>query len=407
MSYAVTMISEMTTMRKAGIGLVAFLLVVGLGYGFWPTATPVTVARADRDSMRVVIEEEGQTRLRDRYVLEVPATGYLRRIEVSVGDSVTDGDELARLTTRPEPILDAGTYEMTAALADRGDASLERRRAERKRASAEYRYRKKELARVRALREAGEASEERFDRVQFQYRQAKARLEAARRAIEQARAERRAARSYLSRSSNATDSLAVRASVTAPVNGRVLRVHRKDAGVVKTGTPLVTIGDPDSLEVIADVLSSEAVRISSGVPVRLVRWGGGQAARGTVRVVSPEGRTDVSALGVEQQRVRVITDLTGPPSVRRRLGAGYRVVARFVVWQGRDVLQVPQSSLFRHEGGWAVFTVRNGEARLQPVQVGHRSGLMAEIRSGLKAGTRVVTHPGNQLSDGTEVEVRR
>jgi HlyD family secretion protein len=176
--------------------------------------------------------------------------------------------------------------------------------------------------------------------------------------------------------------------------------------VVQAGTPLFTVGDPDSLEVSVDVLSSDAVRMSAGTPVEIVRWGGNRTLRGTVRVVEPLGRTEVSALGVEEQRVEVVSDVELPAAVQGRLGTGYRVVARFVLWAGADVLQVPQSALFRHDGGWAVFVVRGGRAERQPVTVGYRSGLRAQITDGLSEGTQVVTHPGEALEDGSRVEAR-
>jgi HlyD family secretion protein len=224
--------------------------------------------------------------------------------------------------------------------------------------------------------------------------------------VAQAKGELAAARSRLARETPAPDALPSRVSIRAPVDGRILRIHQKSAGVVQGGTPLFMVGDPDSLEVSVDVLSSDAVRMSEGTPVEIVRWGGDRTLRGTVRVVEPMGRTEVSALGVEEQRVEVLSTIEVAPTVQGRLGTGYRVVARFVLWEGANVLQVPQSALFRHDGGWAVFAVRDGRAQIQPVVVGHRSGLRAEITDGLDTGTRVVTHPGTDLSDGTRVTPR-
>jgi HlyD family secretion protein len=166
------------------------------------------------------------------------------------------------------------------------------------------------------------------------------------------------------------------------------------------------MGHPDSLEVSVDVLSSDAVRITEGTPVEIVRWGGGGTLDGRVRAVPPQGKTEVSALGVEEQRVEVLVDFIDPSSRWAQLGTGYRVVARFVLWAEGDVLQVPQSALFRHDGGWAVFVVRGGRAERLPVDVGYRSGLRAQITDGLSEGARVVTHPGEQLSDGARVTAR-
>jgi len=224
--------------------------------------------------------------------------------------------------------------------------------------------------------------------------------------VSQAKGELEAARSRLARTTPSPEALSNRVSIRAPADGRILRVHQTSAGVVQAGAPLFTVGNPDSLEVAVDVLSSDAVRMDAGTPVEIVRWGGDRTLRGSVRVVEPMGRTEVSALGVEEQRVDVVADLRLPPSVRGRLGTGCRVVARFITWAGADVLQVPQSALFRHDDGWAVFALRDGRAQRQPVQVGHRSGLRVQITEGLSEGTRVVTHPGDELSDGSRVESR-
>ena len=240
------------------------------------------------------------------------------------------------------------------------------------------------------------------------FRQADAEHAAARQAVSQAPHEVEAAESRLARSVSSLDALASRVAIRAPTDGRLLEVHQRSAGVVQAGTPLFTLGNPDSLEISVDVLSSDAVEITEEMPVELMRWRRGSAPMlsGRVRRVSPQGRTEVSALGVEEQRVEVIADPTGSPAAWERLGTGYRVVARFILWAGADVLQVPQSALFPHDDGWAVFVVRDGRAHLQTVKVGHQSGLRAQIVEGLAAGDRVVTHPADELSDGMRVEAR-
>ena len=240
------------------------------------------------------------------------------------------------------------------------------------------------------------------------FRQADAEHAAARQAVSQAPHEVEAAESRLARSVSSLDALASRVAIRAPTDGRLLEVHQRSAGVVQAGTPLFTLGNPDSLEISVDVLSSDAVEITEEMPVELMRWRRGSAPMlsGRVRRVSPQGRTEVSALGVEEQRVEVIVDPTGSPAAWERLGTGFRVVARFILWAGADVLQVPQSALFPHDDGWAVFVVRDGRAHLQTVKVGHQSGLRAQIVEGLAAGDRVVTHPADELSDGMRVEAR-
>jgi HlyD family secretion protein len=195
-------------------------------------------------------------------------------------------------------------------------------------------------------------------------------------------------------------------TLRSPVAGRVLKVLRRSEGPVQAGEVLLEVGDPHALEVEVDVLSSEAVRIPPGGRVRLDRWGGDGSLEAVVRTVEPSGFTKVSALGVEEQRVWVIADLASPPEQWTRLGDGYRVEAAFVIWEGTDVLQAPVSALFRSNDGWAAFVVRNGAARLQPVRVGHRNALTAEVLEGLSAGDTVVLHPSNAVRDGVRVKAR-
>jgi HlyD family secretion protein len=194
--------------------------------------------------------------------------------------------------------------------------------------------------------------------------------------------------------------------VRAPVASRVLRLIHESEGPVAAGQPLLEVGNPESLEVEAEVLSTHAVKIAPGTQVILERWGGEGTLQGSVRVVEPSGFTKISALGVEEQRVRVIIDLTSPRETWQRLGDGFRVEARFVLWQGKDVLQLPTSALFRQDSGWAVFMLKGGRATLTPVKVGQRAGLRTQVLSGLDAGAQVITHPDDRLSDGVRVKPR-
>ena len=391
--------------RRVAIGAVVVLLIGVLVYGFWPAATPVSIERVTRDSLRVTVEEEGQTQLRERYVVSAPSTGYLKRVPGEAGDAVQRGEVLARLATLPSKVLDASDYAAAEAQVRAARAALQRAKEEAAGAEAGLTYAKEEYRRLQKLHEQGTASQQQLDHTQVEFRKAKAQHRAAQQAVAQAQGELEAAQSRLAQD-GASESLPSRTSVRAPADGQILQVHQESAGVVQAGTPLVTMGNADSLEVSVDVLSSDAVRITEGTPVELVRWGGGGTLEGRVRAVPPQGRTEVSALGVKEQRVEVLVDFVGGPSRWARLGTGYRVVARFVTWADADVLQVPQSALFRHDGGWAVFAVREGRAERQPVQVGHRSGLRAQVTEGLGEGDRVITHPGEQLADGMRVEAR-
>ena len=391
--------------RSVAIGAGVVVALALLVYGFWPEATPVSVEEATRDSLRVTVEEEGQTRLRERYVVSAPTTGYLKRVPGEAGDSVAHNEVLARLATLPSKVLDASDYQAAEAQVQAARAAVQRAREERTGAEASFQYAKEEHRRLQRLHEQGTASQQQLDQARVEFRQARAKYRSAKQAVAQARGELDAARSRIALGTPSND-LSTRTSIRAPVDGRILQVHQESAGVVQAGTPLFTVGTLDSLEVRADLLSSDAVRVTQGTPVEMVRWGGDRTLRGRVRLVKPLGRTEVSALGVEEQRVEVVADVELPAAVQGRLGTGYRVVARFVLWDGADVLQVPQSALFRHDGGWAVFAVRDGRAQRHPVTVGRRSGLRVQITEGVTAGTRVITHPGETLMDGMRVTVR-
>jgi len=392
--------------RTVVIGAIAVVLLGVLVYGFWPEATPVTMEEVTRDSLRVTVEEEGETQLRERYVLSAPTTGYLKRVSAEAGDPVQKGEVLARLAMLPSKVLDASDYAAAEANVQAARAGLQRAREEAQGAQASLRYAKAEYERIQSLHAQGTASQQQLDQAEVEFEKAQTRHQAAEQAVAQAQAELRAAQSRLVAGQSSGGPLPTRATVRAPSDGTILQVHQKSAGVVQAGVPLLTVGHPDSLEVSVDVLSADAVRITEGTPVELVRWGGEGTLDGRVRVVPPQGQTEVSALGVEEQRVEVLVDVLDSPARRTGLGIGYRVVARFILWAEDDVLQIPQSALFRHDGGWAAFVVREGEARRQPVEVGHRSGLQAQILDGLSAGARVVTHPGNDLTDGARVEQR-
>jgi HlyD family secretion protein len=194
--------------------------------------------------------------------------------------------------------------------------------------------------------------------------------------------------------------------IRAPVSGRLLRLVRESEGVVQAGEPLAEIGDPTDLEIVVDVLSADAVKIEPGQSVVIEEWGGAAPLAGRVRRVEPFGFTKVSALGIEEQRVNVVIDLTSPPETWRRLGHGYRVEARILLWEADAVLALPQSSLFRNGDGWGVFVIENGEARTRPVELGHRTGLRAEITSGLEPGETVVRFPNDRVADGVRVAAR-
>jgi HlyD family secretion protein len=390
--------------RLRGLIILAALLIGAVGWGFWPRAEPVETAEVARRPLAVTVEEEGRTRVRDRYVLHAPVAGYLRRIELDVGDAAPLGATLATLDPLRPATLDQRSRAETEARVAAARAELARREAAARQAVAEAELAAAEFARREGLVEKGLVSRSQFDEARGRMRATEAARRAANAAIEVARYELEAANAALRYTSSGEAGKPLETVlVRSPVEGRVLAVRQESAGVVAAGQPLLEVGDPGELEVEVEVLSRDAVRIAPGGRVLFERWGGEGALEGVVRTVEPTGFTKVSALGVEEQRVRVIVDFASPPETWRRLGDGYRVEAVFVVWERADALTVPASALFRRDDGWAVFAVEGGRARQREVTVGPGSGLLTEIVAGLEEGDTVIVHPGDAVSDGVRV----
>lgn len=383
------------------------LVIVAIVWGFMPRPVLVEAAPVTRGPLEVTIREEGKTRVAERYVISAPVPAYARRLELEVGDEVLEGEVLLRLDPLRSRVLDPRSRAEALSRVNAAEATLEAAREQVEVAEADAGYAASELERIRTLYERGGMSRDMLERAEAEARRARARLEAARRAVDVAGHELEAARTALRYSAAEGDGPpAETVPLRSPVDGKVLRVIHESEGVVGSGEPLVEVGNPDALEVEVEVLSSDAVRIAPGMQVRFERWGGDHELEGVVRTVEPVGFTEISALGVEEQRVLVIADLTSPPEGWRRLGDGYRVEAVFLLWVGEDVLQIPSSALFRHQGDWAVFTADGDTARLRAVELGRRSGLAAEIVSGLSEGDLVITHPDDSIEDGTGIRVR-
>jgi HlyD family secretion protein len=265
---------------------------------------------------------------------------------------------------------------------------------------------RQELARAESLRQSNFVSAQALDSARTSETRARAADQAAQYAVRVARFDVETARAAVASTDRLKNGAADVLQVRAPVAAHVLKLLHESEGAVAAGQPLLEIGDPASLEVEVEVLSTHAVKIAPGSRVILDRWGGAQPVAGTVRVVEPSGFTKISALGVEEQRVRVIVDFSSPREAWTRLGDGYRVEARFVLWEGQDVLQLPTSALFRQGEGWAAFVLDGRRVRLTPVEIGQRAGLASQVVSGLKAGDRVVAHPDETIRDGVRVKPR-
>ncbi|MEI2774180.1 MAG: efflux RND transporter periplasmic adaptor subunit [Candidatus Competibacter sp.] len=398
----------MIVRRRLGLILLTVAIIAALGYGFWPQPLGVEAAVTTRRPLRVTVEAEGKTRLIDRYVVSALVAGYLHRIEWKIGDGVRQGQPLAMIDPLPSEVLDPRRRAQAEARVAASQASLQVAQQTATATRAEADYAKLEFERITALcqRQCVVTKDER-DRTESRARQTQAQLRSAQFAVEVARHEVEAAQTALRHSAAQPGEAAQETVIVrSPVDGQVLARQRQSEGIVEPGAPLLEVGDPRALEVAVDVLSADAVRIRPGTPVTLERWGGEQPLEGLTRTVEPVGFTKLSALGVEEQRVWVVVDLRSPAEAWSRLGDGYRVEASFVVWQSKQVLQIPASALFRWSDGWAVFVIENGQAHRRAVEIGQRGGLVVEIRSGLSEGERVIPHPDDALQEGAAVQVR-
>jgi HlyD family secretion protein len=385
--------------------VLAVLAIVGglLAVALWPVSLEVDVATVARGPLVVTVDEEGRTRVRDRFVISAPVSGRVLRIELEPGDVVTRGSAVVRIQPDMPPLLDARTRAEAQAAVEAAEAVLGRARAEEQRARAAHAQAARELERSRRLVAGGAMPAQDADVRADDVRLAAEAINAALFATRAAESELDRARVRLARPSWPAGTAAA-VVVNAPADGVVLRRLRESESVVPAGEPLLEVGDPRQLEIVVDLLSTDAVRVARGARATVEEWGTDAVLDATVRRVEPAGFTKISALGVEEQRVNVILEPSDPAACAA-LGDAYRVDVRIVTWESTDVLKVPTSALFRDGEQWAVFAVREGRARRTRVEVGHQTAREAEVISGLTSGDQVIVHPGDLVQDGVRVKV--
>lgn len=401
-----------------GIGI---LVVATLGYAFWPRPMPVDLGEAKRSPIMVTIDEEARTRVRDAYLVAAPIAGLLLRVEVKPGDRVVGGETvIARMLPANPPVLDVRSRAQAQSAVNAAEAALQAARADLTKAIADKEYAEADLARKRSLKGRGVTSQATFDEAERAFRAAAANLDVAKANIAVREAGVANARAQLITFQNpgiqpkfgapsqlGGSDIANSIPLSAPISGRVLRVIQESETTVSAGAAILEIGDiSNDLEVEAELLSTDAVQVSPGDRVLIRKWGGSETLHGVVERVEPWGFTKVSALGVEEQRVKAIVSFTDPPERRRNLGHGFRVEVQIVIWEDKDALIVPSSALFRDGRDWAVFVAKNGIAKLTRLEIGHNNGTLAEVRSGLDAGTPVILYPAPSLTDGQKIEQR-
>ena len=397
----------------------AIILVVGaITWAFWPRALLVDIGQVKRGPMIMTINEEGKTRVRDAYIVSTPVAGRLLRIEVEPGDMVKGGKSIiARMLPSSPSALDIRTREQARAAVSAAQAAVRVARADLNKAKADKDLADLDVERKRTLKKSGTVSQVAVEIAERAWRVANASLDQAEAGISMRQADLANARARLitfnessaSTNSDNTDKAPNGQAVAmfAPTSGRILRVLQKSEITLAAGKPILEIGDiSNDLEVVTELLSTDAVRVAAGNRVIITNWGGTPPLNGIIERVDPWGFTKFSALGVEEQRVKVIIKFTDPPLQRQSLGHGFRVETRIVIWENNDTLTIPSSALFRQNQDWMVFVVKNGKAVLQKVSIGHNNGLQAQVLDGLDVGENLVLYPGAGLTNNNRVKKR-
>jgi HlyD family secretion protein len=394
--------------RRVVEGAAAVIVVAAVVWFAWPSAVPVDIAVATQGPMEVTIDEEARTRVRHVYAVSAPLTGTAQRVDREVGDAVTANQTVVAIMRPAAPgFHDPRMHQELQSALTAADAAVSLADAERRRIEAALNLARTELTRMKALTGQGAVSQSALDKANAEAQADEAALASAVAAVAVRRNERAIAAARLKNPGDEmlTAEAGCCIQIRSPVTGQILSRVQESEAVVPAGTLLVTIGDPTDLEIVAELLSTDAVQVHAGDAVRIDGWGGAPL-QGRVRRVEPAGFLKVSALGIEEQRVRTIIDITDPPQNRGQLGHDYRVIAHIVVWNRDKVLTVPVGALFHVGDDWAVFREVDGRARTTVVKLGQRNRRVAEVISGLRAGQHVVVHASDRVSDGIRITAR-
>lgn len=391
----------------------AMVIVGALTVAFWPQPMMVDMGEVTRGNMQLTIDEEGRTRVRDAYIVSTPVAGQLQRVSVQPGDPVVRRKTIvAHMRPTNPSALDVRTREQAQAVVTATEAALRVARADLNAALANRELADTELKRAEKLVERGISSQAALDSARQTARVAEANVDTAEAAISMREAEITNAQAQLIGFDDHRLAAAIGAAdddipLYAPADGRILRVIKESETSLPAGAPIMEIGNIESdLEVVVDLLSTDAVKVSVGDPVIITDWGGPTDLTGEVIRVDPFGVTQFSALGVEEQRVNAVIAFASPPQDYAGLGHGFRVESAIVVWRAEDTLIVPSSALFRNRDAWAVFVVESGTSQLRTIEIGPVNGIEAQVTNGLSEGDSVILYPSSGLSEGMRVAKR-
>ena len=393
-------------MRRIAIVAGVLAAAVVVTWAVMPGPVPVEMAIVTKARFVASVDEDGKTRVRERYVVAAPLAGRLGRIHFKAGDQVQVDDAVATITPSPAPLMDPRTRHEVEERLGAAEANVERAKAVVGRARSQSEQANTDLTRTRTLAERGATTAQALEHAELAVRLAERDVRAAEFLDHAAEHELSQMRALLARYGNSAEGTPDGWNVTAPVAGVVLKVSQESETIVHPGMPLLDIGDPHDLEVVVDVLSTDAVEIRPGADVAIIHWGGEGQLSGQVRRVEPAAFTKISTLGVEEQRVNVLIDIVSPAIQWARLGDAYQVDAQIVVFAQDDATIVPAGALFRRGDEWNVYVVKDGRAELREIAMLRRSGRFAAVASGLSPGEMVVVYPSDRVASGARVRPR-
>jgi HlyD family secretion protein len=399
-------LSSPSNVKRGLIGLGLAGLVGALGWALWPKPVPVEVTAVRKGPLVVTVDEEGKTRIKDVYAVSAPITGKLVRLALEAGDRVKkDVTIVAVIEPMAPPFLDVRTTRELEAQIEAAKAAVALAEAEVNQAAAELEFAESELKRASALIGTKAISERAMERARIDVDTRRAALARAKSSLEVRKRELESGQARLigpEEQWKGEVAAGCCVNVRAPASGRVLRLIQESERVVVAGTPVVEIGDPDNLELVVELLSADAVKVREGATAGVEGWGG-PPLTATVTRVEPAGFTKVSALGIEEQRVRTILKLKNGGENTDQLGHDFRVFVKIRIYEAPNALRVPISAVFRRRDQWTVYAVERGRARAVPVKVGQRNTAFAEVLGGLTEGAVVVMHPSDRVADGVRV----
>jgi HlyD family secretion protein len=386
---------------------VLLALILAGTYALIPKPVNVEVASVSEGPLRVTVQQDGKTRIREKYIVSTPVAGRLSRIELRSGDQVTAEQTLIAVVQPSDPeMLDARARAQADAQVQSAEAAVQRSESNSGQVAINHDLAKAKYERAKRLHESQAVSDDEYDIAKAEFLASEQAIKTAKFESDIAKFELEMARAASSQfTDEKADSSVEPFEIFSPISGKVLRVFQESSTVLSVGTPLLELGDPKNLEIEIDVLSIDAVRIKPGAEISIEHWGGESPLKGNVRVIEPAAFTKISSLGVEEQRVNIIADFNETPERIASLGDGYRVEARITVDELKNTMQIPNSALFRHQRQWHVMKVENNQATLQPVEIGLQNETTTQIIKGLNPGEQIVVYPSDQLSAGTSVRI--